>query len=118
MNKRNKTCEKVKSWLILNKDKNMPLWVKKHLEICQSCKEFARVEKSIFELSELNGKEEINVSPDVDFRVKKAIIDVSNELANKRRKTSANARLFPKVGALIAAFAIFISFLYLPLFNG
>jgi hypothetical protein len=118
MNKRNKTCEKVKSWLILNKDKNMPLWVKKHLEICQSCKEFARVEKSIFELSELNGKEEINVSPDVDFRVKKAIIDVSNELANKRRKTSANARLFPKVGALIAVFAIFISFLYLPLFNG
>lgn len=118
MSKRNKTCEKVKSWLILNKDKNMPLWVKKHLEICQSCKEFARVEKSIFELSELNGKEEINVSPDVDFRVKKAIIDVSNELTNKRRKTSANARLFPKVGALIAAFAIFISFLYLPLFNG
>lgn len=117
MNEKNKVCEKVKSWLILNKDKDMPLWVKKHLEICPSCKEFAIVEESIFELSELKKKEIINTSPELDFRVKKAIIEVSDELTN-RRKTSANTRLFPKVGALIATFAIIISFLYLPLFNG
>lgn len=117
MEKKSKVCRKVQSWIILNKGERLPLWVKKHIESCTICEEFEREELLLIDFANIQKREVVHPSLELDLRVKRAIFEVSSKLS-KKGKSIVKLRLSPKAYALIASFLLIFSFFYLPLFNG
>ena len=110
-----KKCKKIKNWIILNKGFNVPVQIESHLSNCSDCKNFYNEENLLIKISKINNiKEEVSLN--LDLKVKRSIIDISEKLS--KRRTKKRFGLLPKILAPISLCFLIISFLYLPIYKG